>query len=145
MAIDFRQMLNAARDKDLGRLKSLATDAAKTTRDGLLTARGKLHDGCNTAAETFATKVTDMTGRETTATEVKQAAVVAGVAVAGAALLAGMASAQPSGGAITNLAARRGTTGSGDVMDEAYQFFARNGSSLNIETQYIDQDGCILY
>lgn len=144
MALNFRQVLTAAREKDFDRLKDLAGEAATEARAGLLTTRGKLHDRCNTAAEAVAGKVTEVTGRETTAAEVKKAAVIASAAVAGAALLSHLAAAN-SAAAPLAAAGEAATGGSGDVMDQAYGFFARNGSSLNIETQYLDQDGCVLY
>ena len=109
------------------------------------------NDGCNTAAEAVAAKVTQATGRETTASEVKKGRRGRRVSPWPAPPLLRTsprprAAVRPSLGRAPSARSpgRNSGVGNGDVMDEAYKFFARNGSSLNIETHTIDMDGCIL-
>lgn len=95
-------------------------------------------------AELVAAKVTEVTGRETTASEVKRATVV----VAGAILV---------GTAATALANNRNNTlgmtanaGSGsawgnDFESQVAQTFAENGYSLNYYTPHVDSEGTVYY
>lgn len=132
MAINFAQIQEKSRN------------LLKAAKDRAVELRSQLEPRVEKAAEATARKVTEVTGRETTAGEVKKAAVVGAVGVGLVAVIA----ASGGVGVSPRMAAdgiSEGFGGSGDVMDEAYGFFARNGSSLNIETQYVDMDGCVLY
>lgn len=131
MAITFAQLQEQSRN------------LLKTVQDRAVELKEQLEPKVARAAEATAKKVTEVTGRETTAEEVKKAAIVGAVGVGLVAVIAA------SGGVgVSPRMAADGVSegfGGGDVMDQAGRFFAENGSSLNIETQYVDMDGCVLY
>jgi len=126
---------------DLANLKEKAGSFLGKASQMAKTAGAKVTETTDKAAHRVAEKVSSATGKEITASQVKKAAAVAGVA----ALAVGVVSQLNAGGG----AATGGSGGSGgwgnDVTSQAHRFFAENGGSLNIETQYVDQDGCVLY
>ncbi len=100
----------------------------------------KVKQQTDTAADSTAKKITEWTGRETSAKEVKQAAVAVGVAAA----VLGVAACLPG---LTPVAARaaRATSGANgwgsDFEDQIVGAFAENGRSLCFETPYVDSVG----
>jgi hypothetical protein len=113
-------------------LASLANKAG----DFLKKAAEKAAEATNQAAEAVAKKTTELTGRETTAEEVKKAAFIAGAFAAGVAVLGALADPGTVG-----MAGGRADGFSGDWEGEATRFFAENGGSLNFETPYVDSEG----
>jgi len=129
---------------DFSKLRDKSKNAFQAAKERAEDLQKKVTPHVDRAAESAAKKITEMTGRETTASEVKKAAAVAAVSVGVVAVLASTgagAAAIPQ-----SLAGESADDGFGnDVMGQAHRFFAENGGSLNIETQYVDQDGCVLY
>ncbi len=131
MAINFVQIQETSRN------------LFKAAKDRAVELKAQMEPRVERAAETAAKKVTEYTGRETSAAEIKKAAIVGAVGVGLVAVLA----ASGGVGVSPRMAADSVSEGfgGGDVMDQAGRFFAENGGSLNIETQYVDMDGCVLY
>jgi hypothetical protein len=102
----------------------------------------KASQAADKAAEAVAAKCTEVTGRETTADEVKKVAITAGVIVAGLAAMSAM------GAAIPPIQRRSGSAGGGnrwgnDFEDQITGAFAENGHSLNFYTPHVDSEGQI--
>jgi hypothetical protein len=117
-------------------VRSAAKKAAETT--------AKVKTGADKAAESTAWAITDWTGRETSAREVKQVAAVAGVALAAI----GVAACMPGMVPVAAKAARATTGGSvpnfgSDFEDGVVAAFAAEGRSLCFETPYVDSCGQI--
>ena len=112
-----------------------AAEKAKTTAQ-------KVSQATDTAAEAVAARCTEVTGRETTADEVKKVAITAGVIVAGLAALSAVGAAMPP-------VQRRSGSGPGgnrwgnDFQDQATGIFAEHGHSLNFYTPHVDSEGQI--
>ena len=129
---------------DFGKLAQKSQEMLKTAREKAADLKDKASTQIDRAAESAAKKVTDVTGRETTASEVKKVAAVTAIGLGIVALAAS------AGGAPVPRIGRGAAGGGnqddwgGDVMGQAHRFFAENGSSLNIETHTVDMDGCIL-
>ena len=126
--------LAAFGEKAKGFLKTAGEKAKKAAAD--------VRERADQAAEAVAARVTEVTGRETTATEVKRAAaVVAGAVVLGTAAVAVAGSRR---GVLET--ALRG--GSGDGWDSSFESqavkgFAELGGSLNFYTPHVDSCGTV--
>lgn len=99
-------------------------------------------------AETTSTKVNEVTGLETTPKDIKKAATVAVLAISAAGALEALADEGLAGGAELS----GGDLAGGDTIsaggaesfeEETSKFFADKGG-LNIQTDVVDIDGCIL-
>ena len=102
----------------------------------------------NRAAEVAAAKCTELTGRETTASEVKQVAVVVGAVALGLGTLATVANSRR--GLLGDLAGgvSSGSTDGGwgsDFESQAARSFAENGHSLNYYTPHVDDAGTMYF
>ncbi|MBI1900385.1 MAG: hypothetical protein HYS13_04620 [Planctomycetia bacterium] len=102
----------------------------------------KVSQAADKAAEAVAAKCTEVTGRETTAAEVKKVAITAGVIVAGLAALSAVGAAMPP------VQCRSGSASGGnrwgnDFQDQATGIFAEHGRSLNFYTPHVDSEGQI--
>ena len=118
--------------------KELLTAATKKAAETAATVKEKT----DTAAESTAKKITEWTGRETSAKEVKQAAIAVGVTAA----VLGVAACMPGLTPVAARAARATTGGNGfgtDFEDQCCRAFAENGRSLCFETPYVDSVGQI--
>ncbi|MEX2287142.1 MAG: hypothetical protein WD648_08640 [Planctomycetaceae bacterium] len=102
----------------------------------------KVKQTTDNAAEATAKKITEWTGRETTAKEVKRAAVVASVAVAAVGVAACMPGLTPVAARAARATSGRNNFGS-DFEDQICGAFAENGQSLCFETPYVDSCGQI--
>lgn len=135
---------------DIAALRAKAQQLLGQAKDRAVEAREVMLEKTDAAAVAVASKVSKTTGREVTPAQVKKVALAAGIALAaaGAIDLLADAMAEGAGGELAGgeLAgggeAASASVGSGDVMDEAGDFFARNGGSLNIEQVTVDIDGC---
>lgn len=108
-----------------------------TAGEFLKKATERVAGATNQAAEAVAKKTTELTGRETTADEVKKAALIAGAVAAGVAILGTFA--DPG---VVGMASDAGSDGfGGDWEGQATRFFAENGGSLNFETPHVDSEG----
>ncbi len=131
--------MKAFGEKAKGFIKTAGERAVKATKEA--------RERADRAAEAVAVKVTEVTGRETTATEVKRAAVIA----AGAVVLATTGAAivgSHRGLVATALNAGNGNTGSAwgsDFESQAARVFAENGGSLNYYTPHVDSTGTVYY
>jgi hypothetical protein len=129
--------LKAIGEKTKGYLKTAGATTAKAARE--------VKAKTDRAAEAVAARCTELTGRPTTAAEVKQAAaVVAGVLVLGTVGVA--AASRP--GPVARLAAAGGRPGGGfgtDFEDLTARVFAENGHSLNFYTPHVDPTGTVYY
>lgn len=132
--------MKAFGDKAIGFLKT-AGEKAKT-------AAVEVKKRTDQAAEVLAAKVTEVTGRETTATEVKRAVVV----VAGAAVLGTIAVGMANNGrrGVIETALDGGYSESdlawgSDFESQAARMFAENGGSLNYYTPHVDSTGTVYY
>jgi hypothetical protein len=126
--------LKALGERTKGFLKTAGTKTAEAARE--------VKAKTDRAAELVAAKCTELTGRETTATEVKQAAVVvAGLLALGT---VGVAAVSRSG-AVAGLAGGGGSDLSfgNDIEDLCVQTFAEGGHSLNFYTPHVDSCGTI--
>jgi ElaB/YqjD/DUF883 family membrane-anchored ribosome-binding protein len=125
--------------KALGeRTKALLKTAGTKTTEAAREAKAK----ADRAAELVAAKCTELTGRPTTAAEVKQAAVVlAGVVALGTVGVAAVFRSGP----VAALAGGGGPGGSfgNDFEDLCVQAFAEGGHSLNFYTPHVDSCGPI--
>jgi ElaB/YqjD/DUF883 family membrane-anchored ribosome-binding protein len=129
MNFDFK----AFGDKAKGLLKTAGEKATKAAID--------IRERTDRAAEAIAAKCTEVTGRETTATEVKRAvAIVAGAVIVGTGALT-VASAR-GGHNATSLASSDGGWGS-DFESQTSRVFAENGYSLNYYTPHVDSTGTV--
>ena len=131
--------MKAFGDTAKGLLKTASAKAVKAATE--------IRERTDRAAEAVAVKVTEITGRETTAGEVKRAAVV----VAGAVVLgtAGAAVIGSRRGVVAS-ALNAGNGGSGsawgsDFESQAARVFAENGGSLNYYTPHVDSTGTVYY
>jgi hypothetical protein len=139
LAAQMKSMVqNAASEEN----RQKAAEALGKAREKASQVAERVKQATDTAAEATAKKVTEWTGRETTSSEVKKAAIVAGVAVAvvGAAACLGAAATPPAG--------RRGSrSGYGhwgsDFESQVNGCFAENGRSLNWVTPHVDSEGQI--
>jgi hypothetical protein len=126
--------LKALGERTKGHLKTAGAKAKSTA--------GEMKEKADRAAEVLAAKCTELTGRETTAAEVKQAAaVVAGLLALGT---VGVAAVSRSG----TVASLAGGGGSGlsfgnDFEDVCAQAFAEGGHSLNFYTPHVDSCGTV--
>jgi len=135
---------------DIAALKAKAQQLLGQAKDRAVEARGVMLEKTDAAAAAVATKVSEKTGRDVTPSQVKKVALAAGIALAAAGAIDLLADAMAegaggefAGGEFTGGGeAASSSVGSGDVMDEAGEFFARNGGSLNIEHVTVDIDGC---
>jgi len=117
----------------------------KTASESVKTTATEVRKRADRADEVVATKVTEMTGRETTATEVKRAAaVVAGVMVLGA-VAAEMASVDEVGTAVSGGYSSSDLAWGSDFESQATRMFAENGGSLNYYTPQVDSTGTVYY
>jgi len=117
----------------------------KTASESVKTTATEVRKRADRAAEVVAVKVTEMTGRETTATEVKRAAaVVAGVMVLGA-VAAEMASVDEVGTAVSGGYSSSDLAWGSDFESQATRMFAENGGSLNYYTPQVDSTGTVYY
>jgi hypothetical protein len=126
--------LKALGERTKGYLKAAGTRTAEAAREAKRQA--------DRAAEVVAVKCTELTGRETSAAEVKQAAVV----VAGLLALGTVGAAAGSrAGPVARLAGA-GPAGGGfgtDFEDLTARVFAENGHSLNFYTPHVDSCGTV--
>lgn len=119
----------------------------KTASEKTIKAATEVRERADRAAETVAAKVTELTGRETTATEVKRAAVVvAGTVLVGATAAAVLGAHR----GVVHKALAAGTGGSGlgwgnDFESQTARVFAENGHSLNFYTPRVDSTGTTYY
>ncbi|MEZ6188791.1 MAG: hypothetical protein R3F62_27785 [Planctomycetota bacterium] len=138
---------------DVGALKAKAQALLGEAKDRAAAARDKVAESTDAAAVAVAARVSAKTGREVTPSQVKKVALALGVTLLAAGAIELISEAVAQGGVEgaglaegASGAAAEGASsaaaGSGDVMDQAHEFFARNGSSLNIETVTVDIDGC---
>jgi len=139
LAASMKSMLETAcSEEDQQKAKELLSTATKKAVETAAMVKHKT-DG---AAETTAKKITELTGRETTAKEVKQAAVAVGAVVA----VVGVAACLPGLAPVASRAARA-TSGQNnwgsDFEDQLCGAFAENGRSLYFETPYVDSCGQI--
>ncbi len=126
----------------------------KTVENAALKARAGVRKATDHAAEATASKITEFTGRATTAREVKTAVVLTGLLVGAASAFEGAM----DGGMAGVDGMDGGFDGGGDVApdsatgfdgpaqsveEEQYKFFADKGG-LNIQTDVVDMDGCVL-
>ncbi len=94
------------------------------------------------AAERVATLYSDWTGKSVTADEVKSVALKAGAAAVVAAVIAALLRSSSSDDSAAG--SPEAADGFGDSFEgDMYRFFADKGG-LNIDSQVVDQDGCIL-
>ena len=132
--------LKALGEKTKGYLKTAGATTAKAARE--------VKAKTDRAAEAVAAKCTELTGRETTAAEVKQAAaVLAGLLALGtvgvtAASRAGSVARLAAGG--TRIPGPGGGFGT-DFEDLTARVFAENGHSLNFYTPHVDPTGTVYY
>jgi hypothetical protein len=132
--------LKAFGDKAKGYLKTAGTKAVKAATE--------VRERTDRAAEAVAAKVTEVTGRETTAREVKRAAVVvAGAVVLGPGVLAAASARRGVAGAVlgTGSGAGSGLDWGSDFESQAARVFAENGGSLNYYTPHVDSTGTVYY
>jgi hypothetical protein len=134
--------LNALTQKTRGFLKTAGVKAKKTA--------GEMKDRADRAAEAVAAKCTELTGRETTASEVKKAAIViAGVAVLGGIGLSALTGDEATAVAgltdigVGDVGGSSGMSFGNDFEDLAVQTFAEGGHSLNFYTPHVDSCGTI--
>jgi len=114
----------------------------KTAGEKTVKAATEVRERTDRAAEAVAAKVTEVTGRETTATEVKRAAAV----VAGAVVLGTAAVAVAGGRRGVLETALGGGSGDGwgsDFESQTARVFAENGYSLNYYTPHVDSCGTV--
>ncbi|HKB01487.1 MAG TPA: hypothetical protein VKD90_04665 [Gemmataceae bacterium] len=126
--------LKALGERTKGFLKTAGAKTAKAAREAKQKA--------DRAAELVAAKCTELTGRPTTAAEVKQAAVVlAGVVALGTVGVAAVSRSGP----VTALAGGGGSGGTfgSDFEDRCVQAFAEGGHSLSFYTPHVDSCGTI--
>jgi hypothetical protein len=126
--------LKALGERTKGLLKTAGTKTAEAAREVKVKA--------DRAAELVAAKCTELTGRPTTAAEVKQAAVVlAGVVAVGTVGVAAVSRSGP----VAALAGGGGSGGSfgNEFEDLCVQTFAEGGHSLNFYTPHVDSCGTI--
>lgn len=132
---------------DMKALGEKAKGLLKTASEKTIKAATDVREKADRAAETVAAKVTELTGRETTATEVKRAAVVvAGTVLVGATAAAVLGSHR----GVVQKALAVGTGGSGldwgsDFESQTARVFAENGYSLNYYTPHVDTTGTVYY
>jgi hypothetical protein len=131
---------------DLTSLTAKTKGYLRTAGASAKKAAGQAKSHADWAAEAVAAKCTELTGRETTADEVKKAAVV----LVGVAALGGIGIAALSGDEASAIAGLAGgdVGGSGvsfgnDFEDLAVQTFAEGGHSLNFYTPHVDSCGTI--
>jgi hypothetical protein len=128
--------LKAFGEKAKGLLKTAGEKAVKAATD----ARGR----ADRAAEAVAAMVTEVTGRETTAAEVKKAAaVVAGAVVLGTAAVAVAGGGGRRGLVETALGGGSGDGWGSDFESQAVKGFAELGGSLNFYTPHVDSCGTV--
>lgn len=127
-----------------------ATQMLKTAGETAKKAAVEVRERADQAAEAVAAKVTEVTGRETTAGEVKRAAaVVAGAVVLGAAGVAvaggrrGGLVETALGGAVGDGAAAGDLGWGNDFESQMVKGFAEMGGSLNYYTPHVDSCGTI--
>jgi hypothetical protein len=127
--------LKALGEKTKGCLKAAGTKTAQAAREAKRQA--------DRAAEAVAAKCTELTGRQTSAAEVKQAAaVVAGLLALGTVGVAAVSRAGP----VARLAGGGSGGGFGtDFEDVCARVFAENGHSLNFYTPHVDPTGTVYY
>jgi ElaB/YqjD/DUF883 family membrane-anchored ribosome-binding protein len=134
MNLDFKAMGDKAR----GLLKTAGTKAVKAATE----VKGR----ADRAAEAVAAKVTEVTGRETTAAEVKKAAaVVAGVVVLGTGALAVASAHRGAAGAVLGAAGGSDADWGGDFESRMARGVARLGGSINYYTPRTDPTGTVYY
>lgn len=119
-----------------------AKELARSATKKAVETAAKVKQSTDEAAETTARTITEWTGRETSAKEVKQVAAVAGAALA----VVGVAACMPGLGPAAARAARASSGGSSfgsDFEDGVVEAFAHEGRSLCFETPYVDSCGQI--
>jgi hypothetical protein len=132
-------------------LKAIGTKAKgliKTAGDKAVKAAVEVRERTDRAAEAVAAKVTEVTGRETTATEVKRAAVVvAGAVVLVTGALAMASTHRRAAGAVLGpvVGGGSGLGWGSDFESQAARVFAENGGSLNYYTPHVDSTGTVYY
>src|SRR4051795_8798449 len=120
----------------------LKTAGAKTVK-----AATEVRERTDRAAEAVAAKVTEVTGRETTAAEVKKAAaVVAGAVVLGTGALAMASAHRGAVGAVLGGAPAAGGSDAdwgGDFESRMARGVAQLGGSINYYTPHVDSTGTV--
>lgn len=121
-----------------------AKELLKTAGEKAAQAATVVRQQAEQAAEAVATKVTEVTGRETTATEVKRAAAVIAAAVVLGTAVDGIAGAQhtaveaaPAGGS------ESGLDWGNDFESRMAKGVAEMGGSLNFYTPHVDSCGTV--
>jgi hypothetical protein len=134
---------------DFKAMSAKAKELLKTAADGATKAAVDLREKADRAAEAVAAKCTEVTGRETTAKEVKRAVLVAAGAVALGTVALSMGAAACSvgegavaGGDFSGSSGGDGGWGS-DFESQTSRVFAENGHSLNYYTPRVDSCGTI--
>jgi hypothetical protein len=128
--------LKALGEKTKGYLKAAGAKTKKTA--------GEVKQKADRAAEVVAARCTELTGRETTAAEVKKAAaVVAGLVVLGTVGVAALSSEESVAGLAGGGGGGSGVSFGNDFEDLAVQTFAEGGHSLNFYTPHVDSCGTI--
>jgi len=130
-----------------------ARSVLKTASEKAVKAATEVRERTDRAAEAVAAKVTEVTGRETTASEVKRAAaVVAGAVVLGttAAAVAGAVPRRGPGGAVASILGVGSDTGAGsnwgsDFESQMARRVAALGGSINYYSPYVDSTGTVYY
>jgi len=119
------------------KVKALAEKARKEATQAADTWKAK----ADKAAQAVADKCTEMTGRETSAAEVKKAALIAAGAVVLGSVALAVASSSP-GDAIAAVTGTGDGWGS-DFESQATKGFAEMGGSLNFYTPHVDSCGTV--
>ena len=134
---------------DLTALTAKTRGYLRTAGESAKKAAGQAKTQADRAAEAVAAKCTELTGRETTAAEVKKAALIAaGVVVLGTAAVAALEAADAAGAVSLAGGEAAGAVGTApsfgtDFEDITCQAFAEGGHSLNFYTPHVDSCGTI--
>jgi hypothetical protein len=118
----------------------------KTAGEKTVKAATEVRERTDRAAEAVAAKVTEVTGRETTAAEVKKAAaVVAGAVVLGTGALAVASTHRGVAGAVLGAATGGGSDADwgGDFESRMARGVAQLGGSINYYTPHVDSTGTV--
>lgn len=138
MAFDWKNLTDAAKTA-FARVSG--DNARQKARDALAKAgdaTARMKEQVDNAAQATAEKITQWTGRETTAAEVKRTALVLGISALAVTAL-GSLGAHPGMAAPIQRVTRHDW--GNDFESQVAGFFAENGGSLNYETPYVDSEG----
>jgi hypothetical protein len=129
---------------DLKALGERTRGFLKTAGERTAHAAGEAKRRADRAAELVAARCTELTGRETTAAEVKKAALVAaGILALGTVGVAALSSDEAVAGLAGGGGGGGGLSFGNDFEDLAVQTFAEGGHSLNFYTPHVDSCGTI--